>query len=329
MSFELTAKVLKIWCRSPGQKLVLMCLAHHAQDDGSRIYPGIEAIGRVAQLNQRSVRRLLAEMVRMGLLTIVEHGRGGRGKSTHYAMNAEFVAWLRASGADFGQLCAARVAWPECRSEAPPMPAVEPAETRTSGPCLEITRTSDALNPDIACLSPPHTPPLSRTNPDPPCAPTHTPAHEAAAAAADWFQKFRDGYPKPSDGEWRVWGDVEFNAWPKLDAEQKRQAVESLPAFVQEIRGRGRGRLCNPKTYLQAKRFVDYFREATRPRDLDQVRIPRDSEIWEHLQQVWREDKPGSAGSPCTNGGWWFTRAQLARAYRRAEADGGQEEIKL
>lgn len=334
MSFELTAQVLKIWCRSPGQKLVMMCLAHHAQDDGTRIYPGIEAIGRVAQLNERSVRRLLAEMVRMGLLTIVEHGRGGRGKVTHYAMNVEFVAWLRTTGADLGQLSAARVPWPECRSGAPPMPPVEPPEK--PGHDVRVyeaeTRTSDAVNPDIGSLSPPHTPPLSRTNPDPPCAQAHTPAHEAAAAAG-LFQKFREGYPKPTDGEWRVWGDVEFNQWPKLDAEQRRQAVESLPAFAAEVRQHGRTRLCNPKTYLVSKRFVDYFREATRPRHEDQVFVRQEASIWEDLQAIWRDDNPDRPayrqGTPVVNGGWYFKRSMIARAHRRAEAGGDRDELPI
>ncbi len=313
MSFELTAWALKVRCRTAAQKLVLMALAHHAQDDGGRIYPGVAALAELAQITERSVRRLLSELTKIGLLSIVEHGQGGRGQATRYAMNVEMLRWLREEGADLGEVCDARTPWPNCRAGASEKPG---HDVRVSAK----TRTPEAQNPDMGCPLPPHTPLTPRINQNPPCAR----AREAAAADEELFEQFRAGYPKPSDGEWRVWGEVEFNRWPKLDQGEKLQAVASLPAFAAEIARRGRSRICNPVTYLASKRFVDYYRETTRSTAEDRVRIPDSADIWDALQRIWAEDNPGKAGSPSSGGGWWFSRQQIARAHRLVEAEAAQ-----
>lgn len=70
----------------PGQKLVMLALAHHADEEGL-CWPSQAALGVASSLDVRQVRRNVAALSVRGYLTR-EPGRG-RGVSTRYHLDAE------------------------------------------------------------------------------------------------------------------------------------------------------------------------------------------------------------------------------------------------
>lgn len=76
------------------QKLVAVKLADYANDDGGDIFPGVERLAEECGMSERSIQRYLREFVDSGLLVIVAHAQGGRGRSTEYAYDLERVTEL-------------------------------------------------------------------------------------------------------------------------------------------------------------------------------------------------------------------------------------------
>lgn len=55
---------------TPAQKAVLVALADHANDDGRHVYPGAKRIAIKTSYTTRTVRRALADLREMGLITV-------------------------------------------------------------------------------------------------------------------------------------------------------------------------------------------------------------------------------------------------------------------
>lgn len=68
------------------RKIVLLRMAGHAQDDGSRIFPSVAHVVSKTGLGKRTVQAILAELVDAGVLVVVKPG-GGRQKSTEYRLD--------------------------------------------------------------------------------------------------------------------------------------------------------------------------------------------------------------------------------------------------
>lgn len=71
------------------QKIVLLAMADHAQDDGSRVFPGVERLAQKCGYSERSVRRKIADLKDEGLLEPVAYEEGGRGHATEFNIHAE------------------------------------------------------------------------------------------------------------------------------------------------------------------------------------------------------------------------------------------------
>ena len=67
----------------PRQKLLLLAIADHANDDGFGAYPGQGRLAEKAGCSERHVRRLLTILENSDLLEVVQKG-DGRGHTTHY-----------------------------------------------------------------------------------------------------------------------------------------------------------------------------------------------------------------------------------------------------
>ena len=67
-------------------KLVLLALADHAADDGSRVYPSVDRLAGKCSMSESSIHRRLGELRDLGVLEVVAKG-GGRGKPTQYRLN--------------------------------------------------------------------------------------------------------------------------------------------------------------------------------------------------------------------------------------------------
>jgi len=70
---------------TPAQKVVLVALADHAEDDGSRVYPGVERLTYKTSLSERTVRRALSDLREKGLLIVIKESTYH--KSTEYRID--------------------------------------------------------------------------------------------------------------------------------------------------------------------------------------------------------------------------------------------------
>lgn len=66
------------------QRVLLLALAKHANDDGGSCYPGVRLLAWELDKTERSVQRGLSELKAAGLIRVVAYPQGGRGRSTEW-----------------------------------------------------------------------------------------------------------------------------------------------------------------------------------------------------------------------------------------------------
>jgi hypothetical protein len=71
----------------PTLKLVLICLCDHANEKQRQCWPSVSRIAERCSINRRHASRCLAELRRLGLITVIESGSGGRHKTTVYQIH--------------------------------------------------------------------------------------------------------------------------------------------------------------------------------------------------------------------------------------------------
>lgn len=76
MSIKLMSAVLAMQGVSCAKKMVLVCLADHANDDVRSIYPSVDKTAQRAGLTARGVRKIVKELVQDGLLIRVVESHG-------------------------------------------------------------------------------------------------------------------------------------------------------------------------------------------------------------------------------------------------------------
>lgn len=76
MSFKAVASAIDAETGSATMKLVLILLADYASDDGEKIYPSISTIAKRAEVSERTVQYTIRELVKKGLLEIVQERTG-------------------------------------------------------------------------------------------------------------------------------------------------------------------------------------------------------------------------------------------------------------
>jgi hypothetical protein len=86
MSFDVTSWVFKQQIPSNG-KFVLLVLAEYAHDDGSNAYPRLSTLARKTGYSERQVRRILGELLRLGILEVQEEAYGHRPTMYRIMMN--------------------------------------------------------------------------------------------------------------------------------------------------------------------------------------------------------------------------------------------------
>ena len=92
MSVKMTSMVFD---RNPvgGHEYVLArCVAHHAHDDGRKVFPTVESLARKSRQSVRATQMQLRRMEQDGWLQLVNAGDGGRGLAREYRINPEWVA---------------------------------------------------------------------------------------------------------------------------------------------------------------------------------------------------------------------------------------------
>ncbi len=90
MSVKLMALVFDDYPGPPLEKLTALAVADHADHDGGRIWPTIDALAAKTGNSERTVQRHLRNMEERGWLEVVKHSNG-RGSRTEYRMPIERI----------------------------------------------------------------------------------------------------------------------------------------------------------------------------------------------------------------------------------------------
>lgn len=69
---------------SHDQRIVLLALADHADDDGYHCYPSVAYTGWKCGYSERSIQRILRKLEQAELIVPLRHTKGGRGKAVEY-----------------------------------------------------------------------------------------------------------------------------------------------------------------------------------------------------------------------------------------------------
>lgn len=72
-------------------KLILMRLADFASDDGTRIYPAVRSVADECGVSERCVQYTIRKLQAAGVLVMLGEGKGGRNRTTEYAIDIEAV----------------------------------------------------------------------------------------------------------------------------------------------------------------------------------------------------------------------------------------------
>jgi hypothetical protein len=76
---------------SQTDKLVLLALADHANDDGEGIHPGNDRLITKTSRSEATVRRALHRLEHWGVIKRVAYPAGGRGKAVEWEINVRLV----------------------------------------------------------------------------------------------------------------------------------------------------------------------------------------------------------------------------------------------
>lgn len=72
------------------QRLIMLCLADHASDDGNNVRPSVGLVAWKTDYEERTVRRIMDELEDLGLIVPLSRRLG---KVTEYRINLEAAAW--------------------------------------------------------------------------------------------------------------------------------------------------------------------------------------------------------------------------------------------
>lgn len=94
MSIMLMSRLFRIQFGSANRKMVAIRLADFADDDGRGIWPTVARLARETEISDRTVQRILKDMVEEGILVVVREGGGRPGQATRYDFDMKALARL-------------------------------------------------------------------------------------------------------------------------------------------------------------------------------------------------------------------------------------------
>lgn len=147
MSVQALSYVLERSEARLGDRLVMIAIANHADDHGSRAYPSVSTIAREARMSERQVRRSLRRLERTGELGTQE--QGGRHGTNSYRI-AGFDDAAEKAEMSAGQIVprANRAAAPDKSGRDAPEMSAEPSINRQEKqPPLSRGRSKDIAAP--------------------------------------------------------------------------------------------------------------------------------------------------------------------------------------
>lgn len=100
MSVKVMNAVFDRFPEGGGLMVLALKLADHAHDDGTHIFPSVEALAQKTRQSGRTVQRQLEKMVKAGWLIPVSDNKGGRGLTNEYRISPE---WLGGNDIEFAE----------------------------------------------------------------------------------------------------------------------------------------------------------------------------------------------------------------------------------
>ncbi len=91
MSGKMSGLVFEHYPEGGGEMLTALCLADHADHDGTSIYPAVDTVAKLTRQSRRTVQYHLSKMQESGWLLLVGNAKGGRQKAREYRINP---AWI-------------------------------------------------------------------------------------------------------------------------------------------------------------------------------------------------------------------------------------------
>ena len=71
------------------EKLVLLCLADHANDDGANAYPSVNRLSARCSLSRRAVQKILRRLEKREVIILQGGAKGGRERTRNYRISLE------------------------------------------------------------------------------------------------------------------------------------------------------------------------------------------------------------------------------------------------
>ena len=333
MSFRLSAAAFDFKCQSPSQKLVLVKLCHHAQEDGTRIFPSIQTIATMAECSTRQVQRFLKAFVGAGLLEVVTAGHG-RGNATEYRLNVELFWKIDQSGRDFAGFLTGN---PSAESEVEPVDNPVDNEAEKVTPCHLLegkgdTDDSEKVTPatekgDTSCH--PNISKKDQSNRSDSRAADARPSGGLAADAAgqtefekrlsDGWAKFKADYPGLME-DWDNWDFIERTIWRFMSEDDRQEAIKSLPQYRNWLHA-NRKRTAAPLTYLKESRYLAHAAKASSGRGAEVMAVQPNEPIFGVLAKWYALNKSPAKIEPSS--AWSFERRMIMIAKAAVEKGEG------
>lgn len=91
MSIKVMTAVFERYPNGGGEMLLALALADHASDDGTKVFPSVEALAEKTRQSVRSVQYQLRGMQTSGWLILVSSGNGGRSMTSEYRISLDWI----------------------------------------------------------------------------------------------------------------------------------------------------------------------------------------------------------------------------------------------
>ncbi|MDW9440962.1 helix-turn-helix domain-containing protein [Sinorhizobium meliloti] len=237
MSIAIMSQLFKAHLGSTNRKMLAVRLADFADDDGKGIWPTVGRLARETELSERTVQRILSEFVDEGLLIVRKKGGWKPGEGTRYDFNMSAL----------GRLQAAKMAVEGCHgvtrdTVTPVTAAIGTGDTDDAEGCHGDTQT---------VIEPPIEPSDLREG-----------AREAEGqeSQTETEQSIEKGFwalVKDWPGFAGMPKEPAKRAWFALTADERREAAERFPRWLQLLKAQKKSHTPAPSTYFGEKLWMD------------------------------------------------------------------------
>ncbi|ASQ10656.1 helix-turn-helix domain-containing protein [Sinorhizobium meliloti] len=237
MSIAIMSQLFKAHLGSTNRKMLAVRLADFADDDGKGIWPTVGRLARETELSERTVQRILSEFVDEGLLIVRKKGGWKPGEGTRYDFNMSAL----------GRLQAAKMAVEGCHG----------VTRDTVTPVTAATGTGDTDDAE-GCHGD------TQTVIEPPIEPSDL---REGAREAEGQESQTETEQSIEKGFWALVKDwpgfagmpkePAKRAWFALTADERREAAERFPRWLQLLKAQKKSHTPAPSTYFGEKLWMD------------------------------------------------------------------------